>query len=242
MNSVKRVLIVDDDPKMLVRLRELLAAHSEVEVVGEATGVAEAKERFKALKPDLIFLDVQMPRGNGFSLLPELSPVPDIIFVTAHDTFAVKAFEVNAADFLLKPVLPKRLALALQRIIQHPNRKVGPFSRDDSIILRSDDEILMVATMDITYIEAARNHCLIHLIAHKPMMMLRRLSEWARLLPADAFLCLDRSHIINLPAIKEVVTLPNYSTEVRFHKSDEVAKFGLFASRRLRKAMRSISH
>ncbi|HRJ72707.1 MAG TPA: response regulator, partial [Terrimicrobiaceae bacterium] len=104
-------MIVEDEEDAREFLRSLLKAHPEVQIVGEAENVTEAIAKFKALKPDLIFLDVQMPKRDGFSLLPELRPAPDVIFATAFDTFAVKAFEVNAADFLLKPISADRLAL-----------------------------------------------------------------------------------------------------------------------------------
>lgn len=109
----RRALMVEDEDDAREYLRGLLKAHPDVEIVGEAENVTEAIGKFKELKPDLIFLDVQMPKRDGFSLLPELRPAPDIIFVTAYDTFAVKAFEVNAVDFLLKPISAERLALAL---------------------------------------------------------------------------------------------------------------------------------
>lgn len=123
----RRALIVEDEEDAREFLRGLLKCHPEVEVVGEAENVTEAIAKFNTLKPDLVFLDVQMPKRDGFSLLPELRPAPDIIFATAFDTFAVKAFEVNAADFLLKPISADRLALALSRLDSRTPRKAKPF-------------------------------------------------------------------------------------------------------------------
>lgn len=240
MSSIRRALIVDDEGDARTKLRKLLAAHPEVEVVGEADSVADAITQFQAYRPDLIFLDVQMPKRDGFSLLPELQPVPDIIFTTAYDTFAVKAFEVNAMDYLMKPINPERLELALMRLKRPSKRKVLPFAKDMPIFLYTDRATRVVTPKEITYIEAARNHTVIHLVAHKPMMMLRRISEWNRILPGEIFLKLDRSHIINFAAINDVVHHSRFCTEVRFHGCSEVAKFGWAASISLRKAMRKL--
>src|SRR5512140_1560367 len=127
-----KALLVDDEPPARDLLRRLLAAHAAtVRVVGEARSVADAAEKCARLRPDLVFLDVQMPREDGFALLPRLTPpLPAVIFVTAYDTFAVRAFDANAADYLLKPVTPARLARALARITTpaaDAPGSVGPF-------------------------------------------------------------------------------------------------------------------
>lgn len=240
MNPIRRALIVDDESDARATLHKLLDAHPQVEVVGEADSVVEAIAQFNALQPDLVFLDVQMPKRDGFSLLPELQPVPDIIFTTAYDTFAVKAFEVNAMDYLMKPINPERLELTLMRLKHPSKRNALPFTKDMPIFLYTDRATRVVAPKEITYIEAARNHTVIHLVAHKPMMMLRRISEWSRILPGEIFLKLDRSHIINFTAIRDVVQHSRFCTEVRFHESSETAKFGWAASISLRKAMRKL--
>lgn len=116
MKPLIRVALVDDEPPARERLATLLAAHPNVRVIGEAGDVPEAARLCAELRPDLIFLDIQLPRASGFELLPLLTTNPSIIFVTAFDRFAVRAFEVNALDYLLKPVHPDRLAMALERI------------------------------------------------------------------------------------------------------------------------------
>src|SRR5262245_31421701 len=112
-----RVLIADDEPLARNRVRDLLAEEGDVEILGEASNGAETIEQIQALKPDLVFLDVQMPRLNGFEVLEMLEPeqVPIIIFTTAHDQHAIRAFEVNALDYLLKPFTEARFSLALGR-------------------------------------------------------------------------------------------------------------------------------
>ena len=111
-----RAVLIDDERLARKELRRLLAAHEGVELIGEAASVAEAKALIEREEPELIFLDVEMPDGTGFDLLGQLDDLPQVIFTTAFDAHALKAFEVNALDYLLKPVEPKRLAAALQKV------------------------------------------------------------------------------------------------------------------------------
>ena len=111
-----KALIVDDEPLARLELRRLLAAFTWVQIVGEAGNIDEARFRIETLAPDLTFLDVQMPGGTGFDLLAQLDRPPRVVFTTAYDHYAVKAFEVSALDYLLKPIEPERLAAALDKI------------------------------------------------------------------------------------------------------------------------------
>ena len=112
---MKRALIIDDERLARNELRKLLAAHPEIEIAGEASNATEGIEKIESINPDLIFLDIQMPGKTGFDMLAELEKAPVVIFTTAYDEYALKAFEVNALDYLLKPVDPIRLADALNR-------------------------------------------------------------------------------------------------------------------------------
>ncbi len=114
-----RAVLVDDEPGARMHLAERLAAHPGIEVVGEADRARSGIDLIQRVKPDVVFLDVQMPGGTGFSLLPLLSditPAPEVVFVTAYDKYAVKAFESNALDYLTKPVSPQRLAITVERL------------------------------------------------------------------------------------------------------------------------------
>lgn len=237
----RRALIVEDNDDEREFLRELLKAYPEVEVVGEATNVTDAITQFNALRPDLIFLDVQLPKRDGFSLLPELRPVPDIIFTTAFDTFAVMAFEVNAVDFLLKPFHPDRLALALARLDRRAPRKARPFAHDDRVFLYSDLEMRVVLATDITHIEAVQNYCRVHLTEHEPVLVRRMMGEWKRLLPPKYFLRVNRSTLINLYAVKEIVPLPHHHTTVSFVGVSSPIELSRIPSRRLRKGVAGIA-
>src|SRR6478736_244228 len=143
-----KALIVDDERLARNELRRLLAVHPDIEIVGEAEDVEDAMEKVAALKPGLIFLDVQMPGADGFSLLERLEPpLPAVIFTTAYDEFAVKAFEFNALDYLLKPVDPNRLVAALERLRQREvtvsaDGTPAPASRlslEDKVFVREGD-------------------------------------------------------------------------------------------------------
>jgi two-component system LytT family response regulator len=111
-----RAIIIDDERLARNELKKLLLDFPEIEVIAEATNASEGVEKIDSLNPDLIFLDIQMPGKTGFDMLSELERAPNVIFTTAYDEYALKAFEVNALDYLLKPVEPKRLADALQKL------------------------------------------------------------------------------------------------------------------------------
>lgn len=111
-----RALVIDDERLARKELINLLSSIDDVEVIGEAVNVDDAKEKISSLNPDVIFLDIQMPEKTGFDLLSEMETVPDVIFTTAYDEFALKAFEVNALDYLLKPIEPARLSEAIAKL------------------------------------------------------------------------------------------------------------------------------
>lgn len=217
-----RALLVDDEPPARDLLRRLLAPHAErLEIVGEARSVADAAEKCAQLRPDLVFLDVQMPRDDGFALLPRLSPpLPAVIFVTAYDTFAVRAFEINAVDYLLKPVAPERLARALQRL-PAPSRSelstlnpklstvpqlspLSPLQPTDTVFLRSDTTLRTALVHAITHIEAVENYTRVHLAAAPAMLIRRAIGEWEKLLPPELFVRVERSLLINRAAVRQL--------------------------------------
>ncbi len=208
-----RAILVDDEPPARELLRALLAAHAErVEIVGEARSAAQAAELCARLRPDLVFLDIHMPREDGFALLPRLpAPLPAIIFVTAHDAFAVRAFEVNALDYLLKPVAPARLAAALARLAPPtappvPSTASAPLAASDTVLLRADTQLRAAPVASLTHIEAEENYTRVHLADAPPMLIRRALAEWETLLPADLFVRIDRSLLVNLHAVRALDT------------------------------------
>lgn len=207
-----RALLVDDERLARKYLRQLLAEHADVTVVGEAGSVADAAALAAELRPDVIFLDVQMPPASGFDLLPLLSPAPAVVFVTAHDQFALRAFAASAADYLLKPVVPARLALALQHA-RHGRLPPGavssaqsavptaPLGLDDTLILRDAGRLRRVRLGDIAAIVAEGSYTHVHLAAERSLFIPRSMNTWAPQVPTPPFLRADRSLFVNLTRI-----------------------------------------
>jgi two-component system LytT family response regulator len=240
MNPLRRALIIDDEHDSRASLRRLLAAHPEVKIVGEADSVTEALRLFQSLTPDLIFLDVQMPGGSGFNLLPRLQPLPSIIFVTAYDVYAVRAFDVNAVDYLMKPIREDRLANAINRLsLPQHRRKIGPFFHDDQIILNTGNSMRCMFVKHINCIKALGNYSEVHVADVGVMTVRRKMSEWKRALPSPVFLPLDRSLIINRESLRGTSKLSRARLKIEFAGSRESISLGYMASVRLRMALRS---
>jgi two-component system LytT family response regulator len=228
-----RALIVDDERLAREELRELLAAHPEIEVVGEAANGPEAQKRIAELQPDLIFLDIQMPEQNGFELLQELEPpVPEVIFVTAYDKYALQAFENSALDYLVKPVEPERLAKAVARL-----RKIEPASgsaarpegaepggaltMESQVFVRDGDRCWFVPLRDIVLLEAEGSSTRVCFGGHKPVLP-RALTALEARLPADQFFRINRSQIVNLKSIETIEPWFSRSLRVKLKGGIEV--------------------
>lgn len=240
MSARIRALLVDDEAPARARLRTLLAAHPEVEIVGEASNVAEAARQCARLHPTLLFLDIQMPREDGFALLPKLEEVPAVIFVTAYDRFAVRAFEVNAADYLLKPVHPDRLALALHRLAHpaaEPEAPAQQLSMEDTVFLRSDRGLRVVPVGEITHIEAEENYTLVHIADGSAVLMRKGIAQWAESLPAERFVRVHRSLIVNHGAVRSLVAESRESARLEIVGSPTPLILARRASLRLRRCL-----
>ncbi|MBS0631188.1 MAG: response regulator transcription factor [Verrucomicrobia bacterium] len=237
MTAPLRTLLVDDERLARRALRSLLAAHPEVAIVGEAATVAEAAAVAAGQPVDLIFLDVQMPPGTGFDLLPLLSPPPAIIFVTAHDSHAVRAFEVSAADYLLKPLSPARLAAAIQRIRHRAPTAPAPLRPDDTLVLRDRQRVRRVALAEIAAIEADGHYARVYLADEPPMFVQRGIASWAAQLPAPGFLRVDRSLIVNLARVRSLNLQSRSLTELSLMAGGNPLRLGRVASARLRAAL-----
>jgi len=206
-----RALLVDDERLARKYLRQLLAEHADVTVIGEAGSVADAAALAAELRPDVIFLDVQMPPASGFDLLPLLSPAPAVVFVTAHDQFALRAFAASAADYLLKPVVPERLALALHHarhgrvppaaVSSAPAAAPTPLGLEDTLILRDTGRLRRVRLGDIAAIVAEGSYTHVHLAAERSLFIPRSMNTWAPQLPTPPFLRADRSLFVNLSRV-----------------------------------------
>lgn len=195
-----RTLIIDDEPAARDDLRRLLAAHPEIEIVGEAGRFAEAEELLGTTDYQLVLLDVELRGGTGFELLPRVRPEARVIFVTAHSQYAVRAFEVNAVDYLVKPIAAARLEAALRRV--EPSSAppfAGALTQGDLIHLRiGNGTTRFVPLADIVAIEADENYTAVHLAGGNHLMVRRTLKSWEEALPPAQFVRVHRATIINL--------------------------------------------
>lgn len=206
-----KALLVDDERLARNELRRLLAAHPAIEIVGEAVDVEDALEKVAALRPGLLFLDVQMPGADGFSLLERLdAPLPAVIFTTAYDEFAVKAFEFNALDYLLKPVDPNRLVAALERLRPHltagdPSAPAASarLSLEDKVFVREGDRCWFVPVKNIRLLESEGNYTRLHFDEHKPQLF-RSLTAMEDRLDARHFFRANRKQVINLTWVEGI--------------------------------------
>jgi two-component system, LytTR family, response regulator len=205
-----KALIVDDERIARQELRRLLAAHPEIEIVGEARNGEEALaaiERPSADQaPDIVFLDIQMPGMTGFELLEKLEDVPQIIFTTAYDAYAIKAFEVNALDYLMKPIAPERLAAALRKIRQLA--AVQPPKPLDQVFVRDGERCWIVRVAEIYLLESEGNYTRLYFGRFssdeaRPLIPRSLAALEARLDPA-VFFRAGRKHIVNLKWIDRV--------------------------------------
>jgi two-component system LytT family response regulator len=189
-------LIVDDERLARVELRRLLAAHPEIAIAGEAANGPAALDEIARLAPDLLFLDIQMPGMSGFELLERLEDVPQVIFTTAYDAFAIKAFEVNALDYLLKPIAPERLAAALERL-----RPVSGLPPLEQVFVRDGERCWIVRLEEIRLLESEGNYTRVHFRAERPLVR-RTLNALEQRLDAATFFRANRAQILNLKWIE----------------------------------------
>jgi two-component system LytT family response regulator len=192
-----KALIVDDEPLARRELRRLLAEYPWVSVIGEAGNVDEAQAAIDSLAPELVFLDIQMPGGTGFDLLTRLDRVPRIIFTTAYDQFAVKAFEVNALDYLLKPIEPERLAMAIGKI--QPVRE-APL---EQLFVKDGPRCWFVPLREVSLLTAEGNYVRLHWGRERPLLGRSLTTLEARLDPRRFFRA-NRAQVINLDFILSV--------------------------------------
>lgn len=204
-----KVLIVDDERLARKELINLLNAYPEVVEISEATGVKEAVEFLDKNKVDILFLDIHMPGKDGFELLEEITITPKVIFVTAFDEHAIKAFEYNALDYLLKPVEEHRFAEAMHKCLAdqvkeaqvESNEKIlGP---EDKVFVKDGDKCWFVQLQEIALLESEGNYVRVYFKDYKPLI-LRSLNNLEKRLDNRKFFRANRKYIINLDWVKGI--------------------------------------
>lgn len=207
-----KAIIIDDERLARLELRKLLQEFPEVEVIDEAVNAEDALAKIENQQPDLIFLDIQMPGKTGFDMLAELDKAPHVIFTTAHHEFALKAFEVNALDYLMKPIDPKRLADAVQKLVQteqRENRTEPDFvnnsilSESDQVFVKDGERCWFVRLSDIRLFESVGNYAKVYFGTNKPLI-LKSLNALEERLDEKVFFRANRKHIVNLRMIDKI--------------------------------------
>ncbi len=232
-----RLMLVDDEPLARQGLKELLAENKAVFVVGEAACVADALVNIPRYKPDALILDIRMPEATGFDLLKNLTPPLPVIFVTAHSEYAVRAFDVQAVDYLLKPVRPTRLAQAIQRLLeefQTPGSDETPYAMADRICLRTPERTIVAPLGDVIALEAEKDFTRVSVAGNPPLLICQSIGTYERNLPKPPFLRLDRSTILNISRIHSVEISPTRGAHVTMNGLESPIALGRSALRRLR--------
>jgi two-component system LytT family response regulator len=191
-------LIIDDERIARTELRRLLAAHPVIEIAGEARNGEEALVLMDRLVPDLLFLDIHMPGMGAFDFLEKLENVPQVIFTTAYDSFALRAFDVGALDYLLKPISPERLAAAIEKLRIHDRTP-----RLNQVFVKDNNRCWLVPVSDIHLFESEGNYTRLYFGRERPLILRSLAALQARLDPVTFFRA-DRKHIVNLKWVQTV--------------------------------------
>ena len=244
-----KALIIDDEELGRQIIRELLAFHPEVEIAAECQDAYEALEAIEQHHPDLLFLDIQMPEIDGFELLEMLEEIPHVIFSTAYDQYALKAFEVNAVDYLLKPIVPDRFDMALERVKRNAQQETAERENIqnllrnlqsqktymDRILVKQSGKIVMLQTEEIFWIEAMEDYANLH-TDKGSYLVLQSLSALERKLDPARFIRVHRSYIVNMEAVKEIVRWTNARLKLRTKDGHEII-LSRSGAKRLKKFM-----
>ncbi|MDT0690154.1 LytTR family DNA-binding domain-containing protein [Salegentibacter sp. F188] len=227
MRSLKAV-IVEDSRLARNELKELLKIHKEIELVGEAENVDEGFKLITDKNPDLLFLDINMPEKDGFELLEMLDDVPVTIFTTAFDEYAIKSFEYNAFDYLLKPINQKRFTKCIEKVIEQTSdssssdsKTEGVLSLDKQIFIKDGENCWLVKIQDIFMFEIVGNYTRVFFKNNKPLIY-KSLGQIEEKLPADVFFRANRQQLININHVKKVVSWFNGKLKIEMNSGDEI--------------------
>ena len=220
-----KAIIVDDERLARKELTSLLESHPEVEIVDEAANADEAIEKIDKQNPDVIFLDIQMPGKTGFELLESLERVPQVVFTTAYDEFALKAFDFNALDYLLKPIQADRLSESINKIKSKlPNKKHDKDKKlgsEDQVFVKDGDKCWFVKLEDVRLFESDGNYIKVYFDKFKPMIH-KSLNALDERLDDRSFFRASRKHIINLGWVESIDTWFNGGLLVQLKGGEKI--------------------
>lgn len=222
-----KALIVDDERLARKELVKLLEAHPSIEIVGEAANAEEALTMVNELNPDLLFLDIQMPGKTGFDLLEDLDSVPVVVFTTAYDEFALKGFEVNALDYLLKPIQPERLSETIAKIMERERSKVSysgmerKLGLEDQVFVKDGDRCWFVSLSNVRLFESDGNYIKVYFDTNRPMIH-KSLNALDVKLDERAFFRASRKHIVNLSWVEGIEPWFNGGLMVKLRGGEKV--------------------
>ncbi len=226
----KKVLLIDDERLARNELKKLLQDFPEIEVIGEAANADEGIEKIESLNPNLIFLDIQMPGKTGFDMLAQLDSAPDVIFTTAYDEYALKAFEVNALDYLMKPIEPNRLADAIQKLQLAEEKEIaaslgginrGTLTEADQVFVKDGERCWFVKLGEVRLFESVGNYAKVFFGNNKPLI-LKSLNALEERLDEKVFFRANRKHIVNLRMIEKIEPYFNGGLLLDLHAGEKV--------------------
>lgn len=210
-----KVLIIDDERNAREEIKLLLKNYPEAEIIGEAKNADDAKEQIELKHPDLLFLDIQMPEKTGFDLLESLDNVPQVIFTTAYDQYAVKAFEVSAIDYLMKPIREERFAKAIEQLKVRSTKE-----KDDRIFVKNRQQYHFINWSDVHLVESMDNYARLY-FGDKNVFLKSSLNQLEQKLDEAVFFRINRAQIINLKYIDKIIPLNNGKLKALLTTGDE---------------------
>jgi two-component system, LytTR family, response regulator len=221
-----KALIIDDERLARKELKNLLEAHPSIEIVGEAKNADEAEKKIEEFNPDLLFLDIQMPGRTGFQLLESLDWAPMVVFTTAYDQHALKAFEVNALDYLLKPIVAERLSEAVHKVMEKERIKSGRLGEkklglEDQIFVKDGEQCWFVNLASVRMFESEGNYIKVFFDTHHPMIH-KSLNAVDEKLDERTFFRASRKHIVNLSWVDAIEPWFNGGLIVKLKGGDKV--------------------
>ncbi|KAF0214445.1 MAG: LytTR family two component transcriptional [Ignavibacteria bacterium] len=217
MSKILKCVIVDDEKLAREDLKSVLKEFNNIEVVAEADSADSAANLLRTIEPDILFLDIQMPGKTGFDLLAEVQTSAKIIFVTAYDEYAIKAFEVSAQDYLLKPVSKSRIELALDHLKTSEENKsiqLNQLDYNDTIFVMINNSYQFLKISTIIKIIAAGNYSEVYTNGKQKGLVLKSLREWENRLPNNQFVRVHRNSVINLEFVEKIEDWFNYSYKI----------------------------